>query len=798
MVDYTGSTTFLMLAAPFIAAAFAPFLHKYLGYKAGWVLALFPAAIFIHFCGFISPIAAQQTFIFSRPWVPFLGVDLSFYIDGLSLIFILLISGIGTLIIIYAGGYLKGHHHQGRFFSFLFLFMGSMLGVVSADNFITLFVFWELTSITSFLLIGFNHLRAASRRAAIQALVVTGMGGLSLLAGLVLIIIVSDFSSMSEAIAGGSTIRDNPYYVPIFLLILGGAFTKSAQWPFHFWLPNAMEAPTPVSAYLHSATMVKAGVYLLMRVHPFMGNTDWWMIVLPFFGGLTLLSGTLLALRQTDLKLILAYTTVASLGLLVMLTGTSLEAAISGATLYLFAHSLFKGCLFMVAGTIDHETGTRDITKLGGLCKLMPITFGAAFIAAWSMGGLPLSIGFMAKEVMYDALVNGNGLAIILLIVAIAGNAMMFAAGFAVALYPFIGKTVQTPKSAHEGPVMLWLGPVLLAAFGIIAIIGGSFTGDMLLNPMASSIINHDAHLHVSPAIHFNMAFMLSLLTVAIGGIIWWQLGSIREIIARILHAIDWGPDKGFDQVIQGLIHIAYRATRFLQTGRLEYYLTMTFILVGLALLLPMIIYDELPHWPEWPSVTITEVAVFCMAIIGLYAVLVANNRLTAIVSLGIQGFAVALIFLLFGAPDLAFTQFMVETLSVVILALVLTRLSLLKRDHRSIRQRIQDGAIALTCGFGFGALLLRVTQGTFDASLSDFFAQYSYQAAHGRNIVNVILVDFRGLDTLGEITVVLIAGLSVLALIRVRAKTERLSDREEEERTGQPDIVESEGGKQT
>ncbi|HWU63548.1 MAG TPA: proton-conducting transporter membrane subunit, partial [Ensifer sp.] len=369
---------FLALIAPFLAAAVAPVLTQVLGHRAAWILALVPAAIFAFFCRALGDVQGGQAVTGGYVWVPSFNVSYSWLIDGLSLSFVLLISGIGALIILYAGGYLKGHPQQGRFFSFIFLFMGSMLGVVISDSFLMLFIYWELTSITSFLLIGFDHERAASRRAALQALVVTGGGGLLLLAGLIFIWDMSGMTQLSMLVRSGDILRDSPFYLAALLLVLGGAFTKSAQFPFHFWLPNAMEAPTPVSAYLHSATMVKAGVYLLMRLNPVLGDTAAWQILLPFFGGLTMLTGALLAVRQTDLKLMLAYTTVSSLGLLVMLTGFGSDHAIEAAVLYLVAHSLFKGALFMVAGIIDHEAGTRDITKLGGLRKAMPITFAAA------------------------------------------------------------------------------------------------------------------------------------------------------------------------------------------------------------------------------------------------------------------------------------------------------------------------------------------------------------------------------------------------------------------------------------
>lgn len=778
---------YLALAAPFIAAAIAPFAHKWLGHRAAWLLALAPAFIIVHFLGYMVPtetvdgvlpsVAEGGRYLFALPWVPSLGIGANFYVDGLAHTFALLISGIGFFIVLYAGGYLKGHEHLGRFFSFILLFMGSMLGVVLADDVIMLFVYWELTSITSFLLIGFNHKSERSRRAAIQALIVTAGGGLALLAGLLLMAAYTDTFSLSEMATMAPAIKASALYVPILLLVLGGAFTKSAQFPFHFWLPNAMEAPTPVSAYLHSATMVKAGVYLLMRLNPTLGDTVLWSTILPIFGCVTLLVGAILALRQTDLKLMLAYTTVASLGLLVALTGTSDEAIIKGAALYLVAHALFKAALFMVAGTIDHEAGTRDLTKLGGLRAAMPITAAAALLAALSMGGLPPFIGFLAKEYMYKGAAYPDLQSILLTTSLVLGNAMMFAAGFAVALRPFYGQKKETPKNAHEGPLMLWAGPVTLASLSLIGGLVAGTTGNIVIAPLLSAILGED----VSASIHlwegFNIAVALSLVTIAIGTTLYLFLDQVRGAIARVLDFIGWGPDKGFDQALAGLVSICYAITRRIQFGRMEGYMTITFALVAVALIVPMTVYGEWPSLTELPDVsdaTFYELAVVFIALIGIGAVLAASNRLTAIVSLGIQGFAVALIFMLFGAPDLSFTQFMVETLSVVILALVMTRMALFKRDHRSFWQSMMDGTIAIACGIGLTGLLLSVLSHPFDSRLSEFFAEHSYPIAQGRNIVNVIIVDYRGLDTLGEIGVVLIAGLAILALVRLKPKTKK------------------------
>ena len=764
------NTSLLAVLAPFAAAVVAPILTRWFKHNAAWLLALVPALIFAHFTGFVAPVSHGESFIAAVAWAPSYGVNFSIYIDGLSTLFALLISGIGTFIILYAGGYLKGHPQQGRFFSFLFLFMGAMLGLVLGNNLISLFIFWELTSITSFLLIGFDHLRAASRRAAIQALVVTGGGGLALLAGFILIISATGEIEMSTLLASPDIIKDTGLYLPIFLLVLGGAFTKSAQFPFHFWLPNAMEAPTPVSAFLHSATMVKAGVYLLMRMHPLLGDTELWTTVLPLFGGVTLLVGTLLAVRQTDLKLMLAYTTVASLGLLVMLTGTSYEKALEGAALYLLAHSLFKGALFMVAGTIDHEAGTRDITKLGGLRPAMPVTFAAACLAALSMAGLPPFIGFIAKEVLYYGTWSWPDYGLLITATAVIGNALMLVIAAAVAIKPFLGAKVDTPKHAHEGPVLLYAGPVVLSITGLILAVTTHATGDLFVGPTLSSLAGEAkaVELHLIPP-YINAPLILSLITIALGVALFTQLDRLRALVAGVLDAIGWGPDKGFDQFVAAIVKLAAAITFRLQAGRMQPYMLATFVATAIAVLLPGYLGGSWPAVPDFPQYHFYEWCIFVIAFLGLIAVLVAKNRLTAIVSLGIQGFAVALIFMLYGAPDLAFTQFMVETLSVVILALVMTRLNLSPRDRRPLVPALVTGAVAICVGLGITLTLLAITQQPFDRTLSDFFTEYSRVIAHGRNIVNVILVDFRGIDTLGEIAVVLLAGLCVLALIRVR-----------------------------
>lgn len=763
--------TFLALLLPFLGAILSPFCYRIFKDKAAWGLAILPLLTLLHFVSLISKVSRDGALTGGYEWIPSLGLRFSFLLDGLSLTFAILISGIGTLIVLYSGGYMKDHPQRVRFLSFIFLFMGSMLGVVISDGLLMLFVFWELTSITSFLLIGFDHERAASRRAALQALVVTGGGGLVLLAGVLLIQNVTGLNSLSELIASGDMLRDSPLYLAMLILVLGGAFTKSAQFPFHFWLPNAMEAPTPVSAFLHSATMVKAGVYLLMRLNPVMGDTVLWMTILPVFGGATLLVGSFLAVKQTDLKQMLAMTTVASLGLMVMMTGIGLPHAVEAAVLYLIAHALFKGGLFMVAGIIDHETGTRDVTKLGGLAKAMPITFAAALAGAISMGGLPPFVGFLSKEAIYEALAVGGAFATTFLVIAIVGNALMFAIGFGVGLKPFIGKPTETPKHAHEAPALMWVGPVTLGCCALLAAVFAPVFHGFFSGPMATAVDGAPVSIYLSLVPHIGLPLGLSVLTVAIALVIYWKLTEARAAVAAVVARLGPGPDQWFDYFMRGLVRGSFAVSQRIQPGRLEFYITATFIAIAVVLLVSLFGFGELPAWPRLPDeFIIGHWTILAIAVAGLLAVITAKNRLTAIVTLGLQGFAVALLFLVLGAPDLSFTQFMVETLSVVILTLVMTRLNLTPSDPRGKGQRLFDGTIAVACGLGFSMLLLRVIEVPFNDSLSQFFNTYSKMIAHGHNVVNVIIVDFRGTDTLGEIAVVMITGLSILALIRIRA----------------------------
>ncbi len=744
----------------------------------GWVLSVVPLSIFVFLTSFIPEIAGGGFVYAGFDWVASYGLRFSFFIDGLSLTFGLLISGIGTFIVLYSGAYLEGHHHQGRFFAFILMFMGSMLGLVFADNMITLFAFWELTSITSFLLIGFDNVREASRRAAIQALVITGGGGLAMLAGLIMLQQLSGQWNISGLFQYAGVIAEQELYLPILLLILAGAFTKSAQFPFHFWLPNAMEAPTPVSAFLHSATMVKAGVYLLARFNPILGGTVEWGVILSIFGGVTLLWGATMALKQTDLKQMLAQTTVASLGLLVMLLGIGNEAAIIAVVLYLVAHACYKGAMFMVAGSVDHATGTREITALGGLGRIMPFTLAAAIIGVAGMAGAPLTVAFFAKEEMYAALLH-DGLSgllaqpqdLLAIAVILVGNALMMGVGLAILIKVFFGTLKPTPVQPHEGSLSLWAGALVLGVLAVFTGVAIGWTEQYLITPVASPIHNLlvNGQLYLDLTLFTKPQFYVSVLTWVLGVVVFWQIDEIRTRLRAFSRVLNWSFDALFDWLMFGLVRLSDALTRFWHHGRLELYLLVVFVGFAAAVIIPLVWENALPPMPELTALPFYEWSILLIAAIGLVAVLIARTRLVAIVSLGIQGFAVALIFLLFGAPDLSFTQFMVETLSVIILALVMTRLHLDQRDSRIFQDVFRDGGLAVICGVGVTVLMLAVLQNPLDMRLSDLFAATSVPLAHGHNIVNVILVDYRGLDTLGEISVVMTAGIAILALIRIR-----------------------------
>lgn len=750
----------------FIAALVAPFVHRLVERWSGWLFALLPIALFVYFTQFIGPVASAEGVISSYDLLPSLGINISFHVDGLSLLFALLITGIGTLVVVYSGSYLAGHPEQGIFFSYLLAFMASMLGLVLTDNAIILFVFWELTSLTSYFLIGFDHERAAARSAALQALLVTGLGGLALLAGLILMGNIGGTLEFSELMFSGDLIRFHPLYVPILLLIALGAFTKSAQVPFHFWLPSAMEAPAPVSTYLHSATMVKAGIYLLARLNPVLGDTVIWEALLTPFGAVTMLTGAYLAVLHTDIKRILAYTTISALGMMTMLLGIGTSIAIQACVVFLLAHALYKGALFLMAGAVSHETGTRDVTELGGLYEKMPLVAIGGCIAALSSAGVPPHLGFVGKEIVYRAVSDETTQIVLLGAMFLTSIAYVVVAGV-VGYRPFFGKLRDYPTEPHQPDLGFWIGPALLAGLGLVVGIKPDLLESWLVAPAAAAIEFQPVAVELALWHGFHYSLLLSLCAFVLGALVYSKWDGFRANVSSLDYSVLWGPARWYDWLLSGISVIARITTRTLQSGHLHFYL-----LIIVATVIGLIGGSLLPQYlplglSRWSDVRVHEFVLAVVVLAATILVVRARKLITAVVSLGVVGYGVALFFLFFSAPDLAMTQFAIESLSVLLLVLVLFRLPEIERYSKT-SERIRDALPALAFGGLMTVLVLTVTALSREARLAPFFAEHSYPDAKGLNVVNVILVDFRGLDTMGEITVLSIAAIGVFSLLKL------------------------------
>lgn len=734
------------------------------------------AAIFAYFTGFLPEISGGGSARFTWVWARDLDVSLSFFIDGLSLTFALLISGIGVLVMLYSARYLAGHEHRARFSIYITAFMLSMLGVVLADNLIALFVFWELTTITSFLLIGFNHASEGSRRSALQALLVTGTGGLAMLAGFILIGQVAGTYELSEIRSMGGILRDSTIYTPILILILLGAFTKSAQMPFHFWLPNAMAAPTPVSAYLHSATMVKGGVYLLARMHPSLSGTEGWLWTLLIFGGVTAVFASIVAIRQTDIKQTLAYTTLMALGTLVMFLSAPGGYAITGMAAFLIVHSFYKAALFLMIGCVDLRTTTRDAELLGGIGREMPLTALAGGLAALSMAGVPPFLGFIGKELLYKGALESQASVWFMVAATFAASALMFAAGGIVALRPFWGSRRNLPQRhvpEGEAPWPMLAGPMLLGALGLYFGLFPHWAEENITTPIVGALTGDASE---AKALHLwagvNMALYLSMATFAVGIVLYALHGRLRAALIRAEGTL-FSFDRGWDGILSGTLAFSRRLTARLQTGSLRRYLTVVFLVFLAALFVGASYAETLILGLELPELRPKHFGVFVLTLAGTIVAATTRSRIVAISGLGVVGIGVSLIFILFGAPDVAITQLLVEVLVVVLFSVAALRLPFLPRRREQPR-RWGDAVLASAIGGMVTLTLLVVTRGDIDRRLTTYFEAASYPIAHGRNIVNVILVDFRAFDTFGEITVVAMAALAARALLRQGGRRKR------------------------
>jgi len=746
----------------FITGLAAPYLLPRLGRAAPWLFSLIPlgilAGLLTHIIGSVS------TF----PWVESLGLTILFRAEGLSYLFAVLITGIGAVVTLYSGGYFHGDSRAGRWFCFLFLFMGSMLGLVLSDNVFSLFVFWELTSITSFLLIGFDHHRPEARAAALQSLLVTAGGGLSLLAGLVLLALITHTTDLGAMVAAEIP-NDSPLLPWVAALILIGAATKSAQIPFQFWLPNAMTAPTPASAFLHSSTMVKAGVFLLFRLQPLFESISWWGPALMLVGGLTALTGAWMAVRQHVLKPLLAWSTVSSLGLMVMLIGAGTPEALFAAAVFILAHALYKAALFLVAGILDHETGERDIRRLGGLRQDMPITAITATLSGLSMAGIPLTAGFVAKESMYETLLHAPAYGWMLLVCAVLAGASFAAVAWSVSVKPFHGSRLPTDRHAHDPGSTMFFGPLMLSGLGIAA----GTVPSLLLEPHAAASAPTAHHVPHLAAWHgFNLPLLLSAITLALGGVVIWlrhrkAAGDTSSALNKL------GTERLYYRAMDLLDRFSTRTANTVQHGLLRIYL-FSVLLGAMAILWPLVYRHAAPldnlitswaasgaaetRWHEW--------ALLLTMIMAIGATVHARTRLGAVTALGVVGYVIAVIFVLYGAPDLAMTQFVIETLTVILIALSFSHLPPF-RDLSPLWVRARDLLFAVTGGVVMTVLTLVALNARKHESVAAYYMENSYNLAHGKNVVNVILVDFRGIDTLGEITVLAIAALGTFALLR-------------------------------
>ncbi len=745
-----------ILLATLALCPLAAWLGKRPARVARW-LSLWPLSLAVWFSLRLAAALDGAPYTEHFEWVPQLGLSLSFRLDALSGLFALMITGIGTGVVAYGAHYFHDHPYRGRFQATLFAFMAAMLGVVLTDNGPALFVFWELTGFTSYLLIGFDHEQRSARRAALQALLVTGGGGLALLAGVVLLQQATGSSSLLA-----ENLADHPQYTAIALCFLLAAFTKSAQFPFHFWLPNAMAAPTPVSAYLHSATMVKAGVYLVARMTPALGGTTLWVTLITAAAGVTMFSAALRAVRETDLKKILAYTTVSALGTMLFLLGLGTPACITAGLIYLAAHACYKGALFLVTGIIDHETGTREVAKLSGLRRALPVTAAAGAMAAVSMAGLPPTLGFLGKEAAYTAVLEQPLIPIGLTVLLVASSALLGAGGLTVGVAPFLGAKSSQPQ-AHEAPVGLYLAPLALAALGMFGLVAPSLSGPF--GAAASVVVGAPVAVELALFHGFGLPLLLSALTVGLMLAVY----ATRVRWRRVGPPRGFGPERCYHAALHALDKVSARIAPALQDASLPAYVLL-FVVSATVLIGVSLFAMSPPAAGQLLTPRVHEVLIVVLVLLAALTAVRARRTMTAVLSLGTAGYGVALTFALYGAPDLAMTQFAVETLTAVIFVYVFWQFpQVVERSSR--RVRVRDGVIALISGCAIAALTFNSAMSPTSSRLPEFYAEAAPTLAHGRNIVNVILVDFRALDTLGEITVLVTAAVGVVALMRIAAE---------------------------
>lgn len=767
--------------APIIIAFLVPMISKFKQYMHTGVFIFFvPFTIFIFFLQFVGLDFTPQSANYN--WIPSLSIQLDFYLDGLSLLFALLITGIGSLVVLYSIFYLDKSERLGEFYVYLLMFMTAMLGIVLSDNVYVLYTFWELTSISSFLLIGYWHFKERSRYGALKSLLITIFGGLSMLGGFILLHVITGTTSIRGMIAQTDVILDNTYLPLILVFILLGAFTKSAQFPFHIWLPDAMEAPTPVSAYLHSATMVKAGLYLIARFFPIFSGYEPYFIIVTGLGLITLCWGSYMAVRQTDLKAILAFSTISQLGMIMAMLGIGSDVAIFAAVFHILNHATFKGSLFMVAGIIDHQTGTRDIRKLGKLFTVMPITGTLALFGTFSMAGVPLPFlnGFYSKEMFFTSTFTAEhafaeGFITLIPIIAVLGSIFTFI----YSMYLFFGVfgkksagKLDLAKTVKEAPIGMLISPIVLVLGVILIGLWPNLFNESFLAHAAMGIKSSAAADTIQFWHGWNTPFIMSIIVVTVGALLFLTMNKWRGVYRVLPGKISM--NKVYDATLEYTDRASKRVTAFYMTGSLRNYMLLILGTMVIVSFMTMYLTDGFTiSFSDLADVTVLEIVVVFAITIAAIGTLFSNNNVAAILILGITGYGVAILFVLYRAPDLALTQLVIETITVSLFLLCFYHFPKLKKRMESKRTKI----VNLLISIGFGALMTMIGIASlsnvwFD-KISDYFVETSLPIGGGKNIVNVILVDMRGFDTLFEITVLGIAGLAVYGLIKLRNSKE-------------------------
>ncbi|GGA96902.1 DUF4040 domain-containing protein [Macrococcus hajekii] len=737
----------------------------------------------------VYAIVTKQIFNQQINWIPALGVNFSFRLDSLSLIFFTLISFIGVLVVLYSIFYLSTHENLPKFYSFLLLFMIAMYGVVLSTNTIILYVFWELTSISSFLLISFWYKKKAAQQGALKSFLITVFGGMMMLLGFIALYVLTGSNDITQ-IAALLKGRDQStlYYFAMGAIMLG-ALTKSAQFPFHIWLPDAMEAPTPVSAYLHSATMVKAGIYLLLRFMPVFSGEPVFQWVLIIDGLMTMLIGSLFAVRQSDLKGLLAYSTISQLGMIVSMIGLAafesndvtfralIVLALTAALLHIINHGLFKAALFMGAGIVDHAAHTRDLNKLGGLRKAMPITFTVMTIAALSMAGIPFLNGFLSKEMFLTVLVDLRGLDVkivwLLVAVGVIASIGTFVYSLIAIIRTFLGEqTIEIEEGESKG---ILLSPVILAFLVVLLFFIPNFLLFSLIEPALHQVLDFDPTDYVTP-IHawhgFNLPLYLTILIIVLGTLIVWS-GVYKKLFPKYK---EMPLNRIYKYTLRSVDVISHNLIRRIMTDRLNHYLMFLFGVIIVATL-PISLTVMLSVYPafEMSDISFYMLILTAFIVIASLVLLKVQSRMTATVLVGAIGYGTSMVYILMYAPDLALTQFVIETITTVLFLSCFYHLPNLEKENKSRINRIVSLIIALSMTLLVVSMMI-ISQSTelFD-SITEYYKK-AYDLTGGKNIVNAILGDFRAFDTMLEGVVLMITGLGIYSLIRrkVGAKHER------------------------